>query len=123
MKKLRIYNHLNELVEEFDVFVEGTNFNWQSPTPKAVWLGSIVLEEASEEAQVPEKVEQIYERTDKIEELLEVHREPETINNQSAGDTWSGETKQPESVEELPEAPAGGKDTKRDKRTRQRKAA
>ena len=49
MKVLRIYDHLGELKKEFNVFVEGEDFKWQSGYPEPVWLGTISLEDAGKE--------------------------------------------------------------------------
>lgn len=57
MKKLRIYDHNGQIWREFDVYLEGEGFTWRSPKPEAVWLGSIVIEDATEEPKVPEVVE------------------------------------------------------------------
>jgi len=49
MKVLRIYDHLGELKKEFNVYVEGEDFKWESSYPEPIWLGTISLEEAGKE--------------------------------------------------------------------------
>jgi len=43
MKYLQIYDHLGNLVKEFEVFVDGQDFTWAAPKPEPVWLGTIRL--------------------------------------------------------------------------------
>jgi len=55
VKKLRLYDHLGQLVKEFDVYVEGQSFTWRADKPEAIWLGTITLQD------VDEKVEEVEE--------------------------------------------------------------
>jgi len=43
MKYLQLYDHLGNLVKEFEVFVDGQDFTWAAPKPEPVWLGTIRL--------------------------------------------------------------------------------
>ena len=56
MKVLRLYDHLGELKKEFNLYVEGEDFKWQSSYPEPVWLGTITLEDASKEPEKPSEV-------------------------------------------------------------------
>ena len=49
MKVLRLYDHLGELKKEFNVYVEGEDFKWESSYPEPIWLGTIALEEVGKE--------------------------------------------------------------------------
>ena len=51
MKYLQLYDHLGNLVKEFEVYVDGQDFNWAAQKPEPVWLGTIKL--VSEKAAVP----------------------------------------------------------------------
>lgn len=78
MKVLRIYDHLGELKKEFNVYVEGEDFKWQSSYPEPVWLGTITLEELGKE---PEKPGELMAQTEMLEpEAVEIRAEgaPET---------------------------------------------
>lgn len=72
MKYLQLYDHLGNLVKEFNVYVEGADFEWVAPKPECIWLGTIKLsnEPAKEPVEpTPEpKVE---------EEVIEVEPTPE----------------------------------------------
>jgi len=43
MKYLQLFDHLGNLVKEFEVFVDGQDFTWAAPKPEPVWLGTIRL--------------------------------------------------------------------------------
>lgn len=51
MKYLQLYNHLGNLVKEFEVYVDGKDFDWAAQKPEPVWLGTIRL--SNEKAAVP----------------------------------------------------------------------
>jgi len=53
MKVLRIFDHLGELKKEFNLYVEGEDFKWQSSYPEPIWLGTITLEDAGKEPEEP----------------------------------------------------------------------
>jgi len=57
MKKLRIYNHLNELLEEHDIFVEGQDFKHEWVKPVPLWVGTLVIEDSEKPATVIEPKE------------------------------------------------------------------
>lgn len=143
MKKLRLYDHNDVLLNEFDVYVEGENFSWRSDKPTAYWLGSIVLEDAVDVPVIPEEVEpkpepktvaeiwgqrvraktefepQLRAEVEPKEEVQEV--EPETVGNQVDEHEGAAPHDTPESLEAVPEKPARGEAAKRGKRTRQPK--
>ena len=66
MKYLQIYDHLGNLIKEFEVYVDGQDFNWAAPKPEPVWLGTIrlVAEKAAGQVEpTPEpELELTYER-------------------------------------------------------------
>lgn len=47
MKYLQLYDHLGNLIKEFNVYVEGADFEWVSPKPECIWLGTIWLSSVS----------------------------------------------------------------------------
>uniref|UniRef100_A0A6M3IDN9 Uncharacterized protein n=1 Tax=viral metagenome TaxID=1070528 RepID=A0A6M3IDN9_9ZZZZ len=64
MKVLRIYDHLGELKKEFNIYVEGEDFKWQSSYPEPLWLGTIALGEAGKEPEAeptPEPEPEVYQ--------------------------------------------------------------
>jgi len=112
MKYLQLYDHLGNLVKEFEVFVDGQDFSWAATMPVAVWLGTIrlVAEKAAGEVEptpepepevkepegveVPEEVAKQIEEYEKLEEVsaeeeAEVQTQapfttPETITEEEA---------------------------------------
>lgn len=81
MKYLQIYDHLGNLVKEFEVFVDGDDFNWAAPKPEPVWLGTIRLSatkaaEAVEPTPEPEP-EKLMLVTQYLPEVFEHQLEPE----------------------------------------------
>lgn len=145
MKKLILYNHIGTKLLDLEVFVEGQDFVWQSPKPVAFWLGKICLVDKEPEPEQPVATEVIgtpmfevavEKRPEEklsgpvgihtlalLDSLKEVKDEPETVDNQSAGDSRISEASEPESVEGLPEQPAGDKPPKGGKKPRKCKAA
>jgi len=126
VKKLRLYDHLGQLVKEFDVYVEGQSFTWRSPQPEAIWLGTITLQDVDEEVEavkepiltaeeavekmareeeepreLEEILEDIHETTKRIEEETSEFEKPD---DKSLGDTRTGEAEQLESLTVTPEA-------------------
>jgi hypothetical protein len=55
MKKLILYDHNGQKVGEHDVYVEGSDFEWVSPQPVAVWFGRILLVDKEPEAEEVEE--------------------------------------------------------------------
>jgi len=145
MKKLILYDHMGNKVAVHDVFVEGSDFQWEATTPTAVWFGKIILVDKEPEAELEQRerlldviAEQPLVTEVEIEpetplapmttgitilEEKEVESELETVGNTSDRDTRSNPPGEPESVEKLPEDTAGGKATKRSRGVRNRKAA
>ena len=76
MKVLRLYDHLGELKKEFNVYVEGEDFKWQSSYPEPVWLGTITLEDAGKEPEKPSEVVSEPLQPEVEETLPEVIEEP-----------------------------------------------
>ena len=86
MKFLQIYDHLGNLVKEFDVYVDGQDFNWAAPKPEPVWLGTIRLVAEKAVSQVEPTPEAVLievstaETTKEVQIITEVppvEREPE----------------------------------------------
>lgn len=144
MKKLRLYDHNDKLIKEFDVYVDGQSFSWRSPEPTAIWLGTIALQDVEEEVPAVPEVEQEPEPEPIIDfaegfqraidyygiwsgwlgniKLGEVKHEPEKPDNQGNGDGGTRPAEQPESPEKLSKKPARRNGHGRDSRTRKRKA-
>jgi len=130
MKHLIMYNHLGDKVLDKEVFVEGQDFEWSTPTPIAYWLGKIILvdkepePEKQEEAIVEPEPEPEFETQEQIDEEIRLEAEtqayidkqkeevtevePETVSDKSTGDKGTGEAEQLESLEITPEANTGG---------------
>ena len=81
MKVLRIYDHLGELKREFNVYVEGEDFVWQSSYPEPVWLGKIILCNPSEEYKEQQEMAVIKE----AEEVLETKEEVKSESKENIG--------------------------------------
>jgi len=43
VKYLQLFDHLGNLVKEFEVYVEGNDFEWAAIKPEPVWVGTIRL--------------------------------------------------------------------------------
>jgi len=145
VKRLILYDHLGQKKLELDVYVEGQDFTWESPTPQAYWLGQILLldQEAYEkwlqekeqkkdvslvsqplsEPTTVEEEEEIAEIVKAVEEREALENEPETASDTSGGDEGADKTEQPESAEAAPETDTGGDATERDKGHRQSKTS
>jgi len=108
MKKLIIYDHRGEKQLEFDVYVEGQDFKWQSPNPQAFWLGEIVLVDAvPEETTTSLLLDSQFRSFNEISQE-EVIDESKTVDNQGIGDAGVSESVESESTEGLSERPSGG---------------
>ena len=145
MKKLIVYDHNGIKLLEQEVFVEGQDFQWQSPTPRAFWLGKIVI--VDKEPEPEPKVEGPILQDDLIEITRDSEPEPinveieeaniamvyqlskevkdesETTDNQGVGDTGVSEDVESESIERVPKQSAGGQTRKRSRKSRKSKAA
>ena len=86
MKYLQLYDHLGNLVREFEVYVDGQDFNWAAPKPEPVWLGTIRLVAEKAVSQVEPTPEAVLievstaETTKEVQIITEVppvEREPE----------------------------------------------
>lgn len=137
MKKLRLYDHLGELVQEFNVFVEGEDFTWESSRPLAIWFGKIVLEGVEVEAVAPvmatpivaeekQRIPEIHEYFPEAffhqPELENVAKETEeathdvkATNNKGTGDSRTNKTKQSKDTKATPKDKPRGKAEKGNK--------
>lgn len=123
MKKLRLYDHLGNLVMEHDVFVEGQDFTWVATMPTAVWFGGIALVDEKLAVKFTDWKDIAEEVVQELEPEKEVIIEPEILDNQSVGDKGTDETSQHESLEVIPEKKVRRRTHKRDKRTGKFEAA
>jgi hypothetical protein len=108
---------------DLEVFVEGQDFTFKAPTPTAFWLGKICLVDKELEPEQPTMESVIGTPMFEVGVVKEEKVESTEVDNQSTGDSRVGETSEPESIEGLPERPAGGEPPKRGKKPRKRKAA
>jgi len=101
MKVLRIYDHLGELKKEFNLYVEGEDFVWQSSYPEVVWLGIITLEEPGKEPEKPTEVasEPLQPEPEVKEE--EVKDEPKNHDRKRSRVKRSTPSASPESIKGL----------------------
>lgn len=145
MKKLVVLNHLGDKVLEESVFVDGQDFVYESPTPTAVWLGTILIVDQYPEPETKVKqsvAEEITEITPQLQELEEglnqegltllsrpkIVKEEQLIDTTKAGDKGTGvrrtrKAKQPESLETAPKADTKKRASKGHSRDRKPKTA
>ena len=137
MKKLIIRDHLGEVVFEADVFLEGQDFAYIEPTPRAIWVKEIHICEFVPEPVTEEETREIQENTEADaareqaldDELIAQHEaqvaenkmlevgnhDTKTTSYKSFGDGGSGKAEQSPSPEAAPKNPAKRKATKRSK--------
>jgi len=82
MKKLILIDHLGDHVMDFDVYVEGKDFQWEANTPTPVWLGQLLLLD-------PESYDQWLRDKEKVEDVSlvsesEVEVKPEDFDAEIA---------------------------------------
>lgn len=121
MKYLRLTDHNGIVTLVQQVFVEGPDFEWESPEPVAMWFGKIELVDKLpsmwEDTELIELQEVVHEK-----ELKEVQSvEPKPVITESSGDTGASSHYEPESAEVSSENGNGRHTSKRDKRDKGRK--
>ena len=77
MKKLILYDHLGEKIDEHDVYVDGSDFEWSAPVPTPFWFGKIIL--VDKEPEPEEKPEPTPEPTSVSTGTGDVISQPEHI--------------------------------------------
>lgn len=79
MKYLRLVDHLGQEVLRLNVYLEGVDFEWESPVPQAVWLGKIQIVDEIPEAEYEPRYVVTEVEPVRIEELLEAEVKPEPV--------------------------------------------
>jgi hypothetical protein len=123
VKKLILYDYLNNKLLELDAFVEGQDLKFEVVKPTAFWLGKIFLVDKEPELESGTIVYTTPTDDAQVFVESEVKVEPETTGKSSVGNGGVNPADKLESAEELPTEPIREPTSARDRRTRKRKAA